>query len=189
MFMPVLSGLVVSVDAFFIGLSLGMQRRCQLLYLAVINAFLLGLCVLGYVLAGQVYERIPIDPDWVVGFAFIVLGIWTMAQYFVTKCNKKHDVNTADATKSPGKAIILVGLVMSIEAMLITMGLTIIFAPEATLIIPFVVAFAHFAYSAFSFCLARSKYALRIPVVVSYIVSGLALVVYGLMALLVDVGI
>ena len=183
MLMPVLSGLVVSMDAFFIGLSLGMRQRCRFLYLVVINTFLLGLCILGFVLAGRVYELIPIDPDWVVGGAFIALGIWTIAQYFVAERQKKR----AEANQSSGiKTIFIVGLVMSVEAMLITMGLAILFAPETFWVIPVVVAAAHFGYSAISFYLARSRYAKRIPVIFNYVISGLALIVYGLMALLVE---
>ena len=180
--MLVLSGLVVSVDAFFIGLSLGMRQQCRFMYLVVMNAFLLVLCLLGYFLAGYVYEWIPLDPDWVVGFAFIALGIWTIAQYFLSQRKKQH-------TGEGIKTIILVGLVMSVEAMLITMGLTILFAPDAFIIVPLVVAFAHFVYSAFSFYLARGKHAQRIPIALSHVVSGGALIVYGLMALFVEIGI
>jgi len=176
MFMPVLSGLIVSVDAFFIGLSLGMQERCRFLYLAIINAFLFGLCIAGFFLAGQVYELIPIDPDLIVGFAFIFLGLWTIVQYFLFKYRSK-------------KTFVLVGLVMSIEAMLITMGITIIFMPNSTLIIPITVALAHFGYSALSFYLARTKHVKRIPPAVSHVISGLALIIYGLMALFVEFGV
>ncbi|MCL2363467.1 MAG: manganese efflux pump [Defluviitaleaceae bacterium] len=186
MFLPILSGLVVSVDAFFIGLSLGMRQRCRFLYLVVINAFLFGLCVLGFFLAGRVYELIPIDPDWLVGIAFIALGIWTIAQYFVAERQKQR---AEENPQSGIKTIVLVGLVMSVEAMLITMGLTILFAPDTFFVIPVVVAAAHFGYSAISFFLARSKYAKRIPVILSYVISGVALIVYGLMALFVETAI
>jgi len=188
MFMPVLSGLIVSVDAFFIGLSLGLQKRCKFLYLAVINAFLLGLCILGFLIAGQLYEIIPFDPDLVVGFAFIALGLWTILFYFISK-----HINSRRAGMDEGntslKTFILVGLVMSGEAMMITMGITFIFLPNSTFIIPITVALAHFGYSALSFYLARTKHVKRIPIVLSHIISGLALIIYGLMALFVEFGI
>jgi len=185
MFMPVLSGLVVSVDAFFIGLSLGMQKRCKFLYLAVINAFLFGLCMLGFLMAGHVYELIPFDPDLVVGFAFISLGLWTISHYFISEHIKRRKGTTEEINISL-KTIVLVGLVMSLEAMLITMGITIIFLPESTWIIPITVAFAHFGYSALSFHLARTKQVKRIPVGLSHVISGLALIIYGVMALFVE---
>ena len=186
MLLPILSGLIVSVDAFFIGLSLGLQKKCKFLYLLIINAFLLALCLLGFLLAGQIYERIPIDPDYIVGFAFIALGLWTIFHYFLVEGKKK---GLAVKENSSRKTIILVGLVMSVEAMLITMGITFIFAPNANLFIPLTVAFAHFAYSALSFHLARSKHVKKIPAYWAHIISGTALIVYGLMALFVEFGI
>jgi len=188
MFMPVLSGLIVSVDAFFIGLSLGLQKRCKFLYLAVINMFLLVLCILGFLIAERIYELIPIDPDLIVGFSFIALGLWTMIHYFVSEYIKRRK-GTAKEVNISLKTIILVGLVMSIEAMLITMGITFLFIPDSTFLIPAVVALAHFGYSALSFYLARTKHVKRIPVVLSHVISGLALITYGLMALFVELGI
>jgi len=187
MFMPVLSGLIVSVDAFFIGLSLGLQKKCKFLYLAVINAFLFGLCILGFLIAGWVYESIPFEPDYIVGFAFIGLGLWTILHYFVSERIKHRKGDTEENISL--KTIALVGLVMSVEAMLITMGITFIFLPDSTLLIPMTVAFAHFGYSSLSFFLARTKYVKRIPVVVSHIISGLALIIYGIMAMFVEFGI
>jgi len=173
MFMPVLSGLIVSMDAFFIGLSLGLQKKCKFLYLAMINTFLFALCILGFFIAGQVYELIPFDPDLIVGFAFIALGLWCILHYFIVE-NVSH------------KSIALVGLVMSGEAMLITMGITFIFLPNSTILIPITVALAHFVYSALSFYLARTKQVKRIPVAVSHVISGVALIIYGLLALFVE---
>ena len=175
MLLPIISGLVVSVDAFFIGLSLGLQKQCKFLYLAAINAVLLALCLLGFFIAAQIYELIPFEPDIIVGFAFITLGLWTIAHYFIPSRSKQ-------------KTIALVGLVMSVEAMLITMGITFIFLESATLAIPLTVALAHFGYSALSFYLARTKHVKRLPAVLSHIISGGALIIYGLMALFIDLG-
>ena len=187
MFLSVLSGLIVSVDAFFIGLSLGLQKRCKFLYLAVINAFLLGLCMLGFFIAERLYEIIPFEPDYVVGFAFIALGVWTILHFFVSAHIKRRR-ETAGGDISL-KTFALVGLVMSGEAMLITMGITFIFLPYSTLVIPITVALAHFGYSVLAFYLARTKHMGRIPAVWSHVISGLALIIYGLMALFVEFGI
>ena len=187
MFMPVLAGLIVSVDAFFIGLSLGLQKKCKFIYLTIINAFLLGLCILGFFMAGWLYELIPFDPDLVVGFSFIALGIWCILHYFISTYNKGRKKGIGEETASL-KTIILVGLVMSVEAMMITMGITFIFLPGSTLLIPITVALAHFGYSALSFYLARTKHVKRIPVVLNHVISGFALITYGLMALFVEFG-
>ena len=185
MLMPVLSGLIVSVDAFFIGLSLGLQKRCKLLYLAIINAFLFGLCVLGFLLAGRIYQSIEFDVDLIVGFSFIALGLWCILHYFVSERIKRRRGSGGEG-KASLKTIVLVGLVMSVEATIITMGITFIFLPDSTILIPVVVAFAHFGYSAFSFHLARTKHVKRIPIALSHFISGLALITYGLMALFVE---
>ena len=188
MFMPILSGLLVSVDAFFIGLSLGLQKRCKFIYLVIINAFLLGLCMLGFFLAGQIYEFIEIDTDLIVGFSFITLGTWYILHYLISAHRKRRLGHTKEERTSQ-KTIVLVGLVMSGEAMLITMGLTFLFLPSSTILIPLTVALAHFGYSALSFHLARTKYVKRVPTALSHIISGLALITYGLMALFVELGI
>jgi len=185
--LPVLSGLIVSVDAFFIGLSLGLQKRCKFLYLAIINAFLFGLCILGFFIAGHIYELIPFEPDYVVGFAFISLGLWTILHFFISEHIKTRK-RTSEEVNVSLKTIVLVGLVMSVEAMLITMGITFIFLPYSTLLIPIAVALAHFGYSALSFYLARTKHVKRVPAVVSHVISGLALITYGMMALFVELG-
>jgi len=186
MFLPIISALVVSIDAFFIGLSLGLQKRCKFLYLVIINAVLLGLCIVGFFIAERIYENIPFEPDYVVGFAFIALGLWTILQYFIFS-SKKELVQSSSTEPKSRKTIAIVGVVMSIEAMLITMGLVFIFLPYSFFVIPVAVAVAHFGYSALSFYLARSRYAARISVKVSHIISGVALIVYGLMALLLEV--
>ena len=187
MLISIVSGLVVSVDAFFIGLSLGMQKKCKFLYLVIINAFLFGLCILGFFIAGQIYELIPFDPDLIVGFAFISLGLWTILQYFVSERIKRRRGTTCKANVSL-KTFVIVGLVMSVEAMLITMGITFIFSPESTIVIPITVALAHFGYCALSFLLARTRHIKRIPATLSYVISGLALIIYGMMALFVEFG-
>ena len=187
MFAPVLSGLIVSVDAFFIGLSLGLQKKCRFLYLVIINVFLLGLCVLGFLAAGWLYEFIEFDVDLLVGFSFIALGLWCILHYFICERVKLRKKNAREKTASR-KTITLVGLVMSFEAMLITMGITFIFPHNSTFLIPIAVALAHFGYSALSFHLARTRHMKRIPVIISHIISGAALIIYGLMAIFVEFG-
>ena len=192
MLMSVLSGLLVSVDAFFIGFSLGLQERCKFIYLVMINVVLLGLCILGFFIAGQIYELIPIDPDYIVGFTFIALGFWYILHYFISegiksrKMNEKEEYNSSDLD-SPRSTISLVGLVMSIEAMVITMGITFVFLPNSTLLIPITVAFAHFTYSAATFYLARTKRVKQMPASLSHFISGFALIIYGLLALFLEI--
>jgi len=144
--------------------------------------------MLGFLIAEEIYERIAFDTDLVVGFAFIALGLWYMLHFFVSERIRRRKGNAEGETASL-RTIVLVGLVMSVEAMLITMGITFLFLPGSTVLIPITVALAHFGYSALSFYLARTKYVRRIPPVVSHVVSGLALVIYGVMALFLEIGV
>ncbi|MCL2618251.1 MAG: manganese efflux pump [Defluviitaleaceae bacterium] len=185
MLMPILSGLIVSVDALFIGFSLGLQQKCKFWYIHVIHVFMLALCVAGFFAAGQIYHLIPVDPDYIVGFAFIGLGIWTIAHYFVFEYIKRRR-GTPDKVDVSLKTIVLVGIVMSTEAMLITMGITLIFLPHSTIIIPLTVVLAHFVYSAATFNLARTDKIRQIPATLTHVISGSALIIYGLMAIFVD---
>ena len=179
--MQIISGLIVSVDAFFIGFSLGLQKGCRFFYLVLINVVLLALCLFGFFVASRIYERIFFDTDLVVGLSFITLGLWYIIYYFLR--HKKSPQSLGGNSKTDTKTIVLIGIFMSLEAMIITMGITLIFTPAATIAIPIVVALAHFVYSALTFWLARTKHLKRISPALSHSLSGLALIVYGVMAI------
>ena len=144
MWVAVFSGLIVSVDALFIGVSLGSQKRCKFWHLAVINAVLTALCFVGYLLGILVGDSVDLDLGLVIGLLFIALGVWTVANYFLFERRKKRAVNN----------IIFTGLFMSVEAMFITIGLTIIL-DVTTILIPLTVALAHFVYSTVTFAFAK----------------------------------
>ena len=141
----------------------------------------------GFFVAGQIYERIPFDPDLVVGLTFIALGLWTILQYVVFGYIRRRKGTVGEVDAAP-QMFVIAGLVMSMEAMLITMGITFLFFSYATFAIPVTVALAHFWYSALTFRLARVKQVQRIPLAVSHAVSGFALILYGMLALFVDFG-
>jgi putative Mn2+ efflux pump MntP len=170
MLAQIASGMIVSIDAFFIGIALGMQKKSRPIHLAAINVILLVMCLLGYFLAGRLYEAILLDADLLVGVTFILMGLWTFTQGFYQK--------PAVTMKSTA----LIGAVMCIEAMIITMGLTIIFLPYSSLAIPITVGLAHFAYCVAAFKLARMKK--EVSLKTGYAVSGLALIMYGVLALI-----
>jgi putative Mn2+ efflux pump MntP len=163
MLVPIFSGMIVSVDAFFIGASLGLQEKCKFIQLVIINAILFLLCMIGFFFAGWLFEFIFFDTDLIVGYTFIALGLW---------CIFGSQKTT------------LVGVAMSVEAMFITMGITFIFLPSSTIAIPLTVALAHFGYSAISFFLARTRFVKKIPMRFSNAISGIALIFYGVMALI-----
>jgi len=184
MLLSVLAGLVVSVDALFIGISLGLQEKCKYIYLVIINIFLLALCFVGFFIAAEVYELIPIDPDYIVGFAFIGLGLYYILNYLIkSKKNNKNEIVKENGIGT----IATIGAVMSLEAMIITMGITFVFMPYGTIFIPLTVALAHFIYSSVCFFLVRTKYISKMPLALSHYLSGAGLIIYGLMALLLEI--
>jgi len=198
MWIAVLSGLLVSIDALFIGVSFGSQKRCRFWHLLIINAVLIGLCFVGYALGIWIGEAIDIELDIVIGILFILLGTWTIVQYFIFEKKKAKlcaesslDSNAekldfcssynkvSNIKKLPTKNIILTGVFMSIEAMFITIGLTLVL-DYTTILIPITVGLAHLIYCISTFFFA--KYLRRLPSAVGPIVAGIALIIYGILA-------
>jgi len=207
MWIAVLSGLLVSIDALFIGVSFGSQKRCRLWHVLVINAFLVGLCFVGYALGVWIGDSVDIELDIVIGILFILLGSWTIVYYFaferrkVLKCVCKPLAGTIDEIeaedspvaaaevcdcsgvqpqkKLPTKNTVLTGLFMSIEALFITIGLTLIL-DTVTFLIPLTVGLAHLVYCVVTFFFA--KYLRRLPAMAGPIAAGAALIVYGILA-------
>jgi len=198
MWIMMAAGLLVSIDALFIGVSLGTQKKCKFWYLALINTVLLGLCFLGYALGVWIGESADIELDIVIGILFILLGFWTIVNHFVferrankkqellkTKCETNNDTDdacrflTAPSSNRLNANTIITGILMSGEAMLITLGLTILF-DYPTIVLPLTVGLAHFVYSAVTFLF--SKYLRRLPPSAGAIIAGSALIVYGIMA-------
>lgn len=196
MWIAIISGLIVSIDALFIGVSFGSQKRCRYWHLLVINAVLIGLCFLGYGLGIWIGDRVDIELDIVIGILFILLGSWTIIYYFAferrraKKTEKQADDEIINDVvfefqkkpcnkNIPSKNTIITGVLMSVEAMFITIGLTLIL-DTTTFLIPLTVGLAHFVYCTATFFLA--KYLRRLPPMVGPIVAGASLIVYGIMA-------
>ena len=177
MWIAVFAGLLVSIDALFIGVSFGTQKRCKFWHIVVINIGLLALCVLGYFLGILIGDNVNFEIYLVIGLLFITLGLWIIASYFVFE-HKKPDKQSKQQTKS----ILLTGIFMSIEAMFITIGLTLTLDMR-TILIPLTVGFAHFIYSATTFALA--KHLRRFPPMAGHIISGVAIIIYGIMAIVI----
>jgi len=212
MLAAILAGLLVSIDALFIGVSFGTQKKCKFWHILVINIALFGLCILGYYLGILIGDRVDIELDLVIGIVFISLGVWVIASYFLFERRKrkkqenskiedsidclsessqetpannqetKTDTNNNSKKEGSTKNIWLTGLFMSVEAMFITIGLTLTL-DVTTILIPLTVAIAHFAYCTATFFL--SKYLRKFPAMVGHIIAGSALIVYGIMAIVI----
>jgi len=177
MWVAVFAGLLVSIDALFIGISFGTQKKCKFWHVLVINIVLFGLCMLGYVLGILIGDRIDFELDLIIGLLFITLGTWVIASYFIFEHRKR---NEPEEGRHQTKSIWLTGVFMSAEAMFITIGLTLTL-DVTTILIPITVGLAHFVYSAATFFM--SKRLRRLPQMAGHIISGFALIIYGIMAL------
>jgi putative Mn2+ efflux pump MntP len=167
--MAILSGLIVSIDAFFVGISLGLMPRCRFIFLLAANALLAVLCAAGFLLATRLYDYIYVDTDIIVGVLFIAMGLWCFAQ-----------------RNAPPLHIVPVAILMSVEAMIITMGLTLAFGAAAGWIIPITVTLAHTGYSVLAFALVRTRLLHHLHPRTSHAISAAALIIYGLMAIFLD---
>jgi len=187
----IVSGLIVSLDAFFIGLSLGLQGRVKYVHIIAINVLLSTLCFVGYILAVYLGEFLPFEPDLLVGGAFISLGTWSILGALRAKLTKPSKGECGEQGAGSCKTLIPVGVVMSVEAMLITIGITLIFADREALglslnlplLIPATVAAAHFVYATGAFYLAQLRFVKKLPLLWSGVISGAALIVYGVLAI------
>jgi len=177
MWIAILAGIIVSIDALFIGISFGTQKRCRFWHVFVINIVLFALCLIGYFFAVYIGDSLDFEIDMIIGLLFIALGLWVMLSYF--KFEHRKQKNAEDGNHQL-KSIVLTGLFMSVEAMFITIGLTLTL-DVTTILIPITVGLAHFVYSVITFSLA--KHLRRFPPMAGHIMSGVALIAYGVMAL------
>ena len=173
----VIAGLIVSIDALFIGISFGTNKRCRFWHVVVINMFLLALCFVGYIIGVFVLSNLEFDFDIIIGTLFILLGLWVIASCFIFEKRKEKK-----GSKSNSSSLVITGLLMSVEAMLITLGLTLTL-DYTTVLIPITVGLAHFIYCTVTFFLA--KYFRRLSPIVGHVISGVALIIYGVMALVI----
>jgi len=125
---------------------------------------LCALCFVGYLIGIHINTKTDWDFGVIIGLFFILFGVWTI--YSTSKCETKN--------------IIITGLLMSIEAMLITLGLVLVLDTK-TVLLPLTVALAHFVYCTVTFFCAR--HLRRLPPMVGHLISGIALIIYGLLAI------
>ena len=166
MWLVFFASVLVSLDALFIGVSFGSQKKCKYLHIIIINTALFLLCMLGY-LAGILIHGLDLEFDLVIGILFMLLGLWTIASYFIFRSDK---INIA-----------LTGIFMSVEAMFITIGLMLTL-DTTTVLIPITVAVAHFIFCSVTFVF--SKKLRKFPPLIGHLISGLALITYGILAVI-----
>jgi len=190
MWVMFLSSALVSIDALFIGVSFGSQKKVRFWQVVLINVFLFLCCAAGYFIARAFFDLIDFEIDIIIGILFILLGAWVITSYYISRHRQKikkaktltDEAGSLEEKEEGGsiKNIIMTGLFMSVEAMFITIGVILVLGIVSFWVAVFV-GLMHFVYSSVTFFL--SKYLRKLPPSAGAIISGVALIVYGIMAL------
>jgi len=184
MWIIILSGLIVSLDALFIGVALGAQKKCKFWHVLAVNALITALTFVGFGLGIWLGSVIYIDIDIIIGILFILLGLSIIIYHFGFERRKNSTEllpeNLSAKGRMPAKNIIVTGVLAAVEAMFITIGMTLVL-DSRSLMIPTAVAAFHLIYSLITFAFAKQLR--KLPAIVGPIVAGLALIAYGIVAL------
>ena len=114
MFLPVvITAALVSLDALFVGMSLALQKNFKRSYLLVIAAIIFVMSTIAYLAAGALRASIGFETSWIVGGAFVVLGVRNL----FAKDEEKMTLSIG--------TIIALGLVMSIDGMVGAVAVTL----------------------------------------------------------------
>jgi len=128
----VITALLVSLDALFVGMSLKLQKGFKLTYLFIIASIILVTSVTAYFVAGVLSEHISFDTSILVGAAFSILGIRSL-----------FDKDEDKMVMASGTIAIL-GLIMSIDGVVATTVLTIEFGK--VFLTPFLMPAGHLLF-------------------------------------------
>jgi putative Mn2+ efflux pump MntP len=136
---------LVSVDAFFIGLSLGVRRGFLYRHMLLLTFIIFAVSVFALAVAGKMLQYFDFASPYVIGGAFIALGIKNL----FTKSTASEN------TVVLGK-IFALGFVMSLDCAVSTTVFTIEYG--VTLLIPIVITVCHLALLLFGgFVVKRLK--------------------------------
>jgi len=160
-----MTSLLIAVDAFFIGMSLGLQQGFRRTHLFIINIIIFTACIAVFFLAACLKDYISFDPGIIIGSIFILMGLASM----IPKRSGKKDSLSV-------KSLILLGLIMSIDATIGTVALTI--NQKQTFLIPVLIGTTHLIYTFAGSSLAKR---IKIPQKISHILPGTCLVFVGIL--------
>ena len=133
MFVPaVITASLVSLDAFFVGMSLRLKKDFNWLHLFVISSIILAMSVISYFAAGALIRHIDFETSWIIGGVFALLGFRDLFA--------KDEETMALAIGT----IIVFGFIMSIDSMVGTIAVTV--AHGKTLLSPVLMAGGHFLF-------------------------------------------
>lgn len=129
MLVPILiTSILVALDALFVGMSIKLQKGYKTYFSFVISAIIFAMCIASYFIAGAVREVIKFNTSYIIGGVFLLLAL----RNFFAKDEEKMILKLG--------AIIVLGLIMSVDGFAATAALTI--EQGKTFLIPvFVTAF------------------------------------------------
>jgi len=114
MYLPIIiTATLVSLDALFVGMSLKLQKDFKRFFLFVIAAIIFCMSVIAYFLAGALIQYIDFKTSWIVGSAFLLLGIRNL----FAKDEEKMALVI--------RAIVILGFVMSVDSIVGTIAVTV----------------------------------------------------------------
>ncbi|MCL2679327.1 MAG: hypothetical protein FWF18_03455 [Dehalococcoidia bacterium] len=122
---------LVSLEALFVGMSLKLQKGFRLVYSFMISGFLIAMSLIAFFASRVLIRFIDFEVSWLLGGAFVLLGIVTL----VSKDEGKNKTNLNIGT------IIAASLIMAFECVVATIALTI--SHGELLLIPFAVSLGH----------------------------------------------
>ena len=137
----VITALLVSLDALFVGMSLKLQKGFKLIYLFIIASIILVTSVISYFVAGAITEYISFETSVLVGAAFLILGIRSL-----------FDKDEDKMVMAAGTIAVL-GLIMSIDGVVATTALTI--ENGKVLLTPFLMPAGHLLFMLIGCCAAK----------------------------------
>ena len=157
------TALLIATDAFFIGMSLGMQRSFKIRNLFIINLIIFAMSMVVYFVAGYVKHLITFDTSIFVGAVFVFMGLLTIIE----------------KNKDTPCGVIALGFTMSIDASIGTAAL--VTSQAQTILIPVLIAATHLLYIFVGAGLGRCmKFSPR----TGNIISGCCLMAVGLLNVL-----
>ena len=137
----IITAILVSLDALFVGMSLKLQKGFRLAYLFVIASIILITSLAAYFVAGAIAEHVTFETSVFVGAAFLILGIRSLFD--------KDEDQMAMATGT----IAVLGLIMSIDGVVATTALTI--EHGKILLTPFLMPIGHLLFLLAGCCIAK----------------------------------
>jgi putative Mn2+ efflux pump MntP len=123
------TAILVSLEALFVGISLKLQKGFKLVFAFMISGFLLAMSIIAFFASRVLIRFIGFEISWLVGGAFILLGIMTL----FAKGEKQANLNIG--------TIIMASLIMSIDCVAATIALTISHGEK--LVIPLMISLGH----------------------------------------------